>query len=123
MKVTTIKRISLDGFVKMEKEEDFKGWSQKSFQEEEKAVARELQEAIDEARDYILVNGVRLYSVDGAGVFGDSDAFEGLTGLILRFLDKLHGIDIACWRVPVSPGSYIEVKNDGHIHISYKRGA
>lgn len=130
MKVTTIKRISLDGFAKLaaEKERLYE-WTQgcqDCLDKEKEALKTELLKLLKDSIDDVLLRDIMLVDVSDIDIFQDTDGYGNLTGLIISFLNSDDGGTlIAKWRIPLRRGSYLEANIDDNrrLHISYKRGA
>ena len=129
MKVTTIKRISLDGFASLADEsedEHYYEWFQNHLDKEKEALKTELLKLLKDSIDDVLLRDIMLVDVSDIDIFQDTDGYGNLTGLIISFLNSDDGGTlIAKWRIPLRRGSYLEANIDDNrrLHISYKRGA
>jgi len=129
MKVTTLKRISLDGFAKLADEsedEQYYEWFQNHLDKEKEALKTELLKLLKDSIDDVLLRDIKLIDVSDIDIFQDTDGYGNLTGLIISFLNSDDGGTlIADWRIPLRRGSYLEANIDDNrrLHISYKRGA
>ena len=129
MKVTTIKRISLDGFASLADEsedEHYYEWFQNHLDKEKEALKTELLKLLKDSIDDVLLRDIKLIDVSDIDIFQDTDGYGNLTGLIISFLNSDDGGTlIAKWRIPLRRGSYLEANIDDNrrLHISYKRGA
>ena len=129
MKVTTIKRISLDGFASLADEsedEQYYEWFQNHLDKEKEALKTELLKLLKDSIDDVLLRDIKLIDVSDIDIFQDTDGYGNLTGLIISFLNSDDGGTlIAKWRIPLRRGSYLEASIDDNrkLHISYKRGA
>jgi len=129
MKVTTIKRISLDGFASLADEsedEHYYEWFQNHLDKEKEALKTELLKLLKDSIDDVLLRDIKLIDVSDIDIFQDTDGYGNLTGLIISFLNSDDGGTlIAKWRIPLRRGSYLEASIDDNrkLHISYKRGA
>ena len=128
MKVTTIKRISLDGFAKLANEsedEHYYEWFQNHLDKEKEALKTELLKLLKDSIDDVLLRDIMLVNVNRVDVNEDYDRYDNLTGLLISFIDDRGGTLIAKWRIPLRRGSYLEANIDDNrrLHISYKRGA
>ena len=129
MKVTTIKRISLDCFASLADEsedEHYYGWFQNHLDKEKEALKTELLKLLKDSIDDVLLRDIKLIDVSDIDIFQDTDGYGNLTGLIISFLNSDDGGTlIAKWRIPLRRGSYLEANIDDNrrLHISYKRGA
>ena len=129
MKVTTIKRISLDGFASLADEsedEQYYEWFQNHLDKEKEALKTELLKLLKDSIDDVLLRDIKLIDVSDIDIFQDTDGYGNLTGLIISFLNSDDGGTlIAKWRIPLRRGSYLEANIDDNrrLHISYKRGA
>lgn len=128
MKVTTLKRISLDGFAKLADEsedEHYYEWFQNHLDKEKEALKTELLKLLKDSIDDVLLRDIMLVNVNRVDVNEDYDRYDNLTGLLISFIDDRGGTLIAKWRIPLRRGSYLEANIDDNrrLHISYKRGA
>ena len=129
MKVTTLKRISLDGFASLADEsedEHYYEWFQNHLDKEKEALKTELLKLLKDSIDDVLLRDIKLIDVSDIDIFQDTDGYGNLTGLIISFLNSDDGGTlIAKWRIPLRRGSYLEANIDDNrrLHISYKRGA
>lgn len=129
MKVTTLKRISLDGFASLADEsedEQYYEWFQNHLDKEKEALKTELLKLLKDSIDDVLLRDIKLIDVSDIDIFQDTDGYGNLTGLIISFLNSDDGGTlIAKWRIPLRRGSYLEANIDDNrrLHISYKRGA
>lgn len=129
MKVTTLKRISLDGFASLADEsedEHYYEWFQNHLDKEKEALKTELLKLLKDSIDDVLLRDIMLVDVSDIDIFQDTDGYGNLTGLIISFLNSDDGGTlIAKWRIPLRRGSYLEANIDDNrrLHISYKRGA
>lgn len=129
MKVTTLKRISLDGFASLADEsedEQYYEWFQNHLDKEKEALKTELLKLLKDSIDDVLLRDIKLIDVSDINIFQDTDGYGNLTGLIISFLNSDDGGTlIAKWRIPLRRGSYLEASIDDNrkLHISYKRGA
>ena len=129
MKVTTIKRISIDGFASLADEsedEQYYEWFQNHLDKEKEALKTELLKLLKDSIDDVLLRDIKLIDVSDIDIFQDTDGYGNLTGLIISFLNSDDGGTlIAKWRIPLRRGSYLEASIDDNrkLHISYKRGA
>ena len=129
MKVTTLKRISLDGFASLADEsedEHYYEWFQNHLDKEKEALKTELLKLLKDSIDDVLLRDIKLIDVSDIDIFQDTDGYGNLTGLIISFLNSDDGGTlIAKWRIPLRRGSYLEASIDDNrkLHISYKRGA
>ena len=128
MKVTTLKRISLDGFAKLADEsedEHYYEWFQNHLDKEKEALKTELLKLLKDSIDDVLLRDIMLVNVNLVDVNEDYDRYDNLTGLLISFIDDRDGTLIAKWRIPLRRGSYLEANIDDNrrLHISYKRGA
>ena len=129
MKVTTLKRISLDGFASLADEsedEQYYEWFQNHLDKEKEALKTELLKLLKDSIDDVLLRDIKLIDVSDIDIFQATDGHGNLTGLIISFLNSDDGGTlIAKWRIPLRRGSYLEANIDDNrrLHISYKRGA
>lgn len=128
MKVTTLKRISLDGFAKLADEsedEHYYELFQNHLDKEKEALKTELLKLLKDSIDDVLLRDIMLVNVNRVDVNEDYDRYDNLTGLLISFIDDRGGTLIAKWRIPLRRGSYLEANIDDNrrLHISYKRGA
>ena len=127
MKVTTIKRISLDGFAKLANEsedEHYYEWFQNHLDKEKEALKTELLKLLKDSIDDVLLRDIMLVNVNRVDVNEDYDRYDNLTGLLISFIDDRGGTLIAKWRIPLRQGSYLEANIDDNrrLHISWKKG-
>lgn len=129
MKVTTLKRISLDGFVKLAAgKERLYEWTQgcqDCLDKEKEALKMELLKLLKDSIDDVLLRDIMLVNVNRVDVNEDYDRYDNLTGLLISFIDDRGGTLIAKWRIPLRRGSYLEANIDDNrrLHISIKEGA
>lgn len=128
MKVTTLKRISLDGFANLADEsedEHYYEWFQNHLDKEKEALKTELLKLLKDSIDDVLLRDIMLVNVNRVDVNEDYDGYDNLTGLLISFIDDRDGTLIAKWRIPLRRGSYLEANIDDNrrLHISYERGA
>ena len=128
MKVTTLKRISLDGFASLADEsedEHYYGWFQNHLDKEKEALKTELLKLLKDSIDDVLLRDIMLVNVNRVDVNEDYDRYDNLTGLLISFIDDRDGTLIAKWRIPLRRGSYLEANIDDNrrLHISIKEGA
>ena len=128
MKVTTLKRISLDGFASLADEsedEQYYEWFQNHLDKEKEALKTELLKLLKDSIDDVILRDIMLVNVNRVDVNEDYDRYDNLTGLLISFIDDRDGTLIAKWRIPLRRGSYLEASIDDNrkLHISYKRGA